>query len=78
MAIEHKYFVWEEFDEIDCFGVQFYDCTLVADIDSEYKKGMKIDIISIDFENGYMELYSKDDESGIPYKTYKIELNIVK
>lgn len=77
MSLENKFFDWVDFDDAGGFALQFYDCVLNADLDSNLKKGTPVDIIFIDFESGKMDLYFKDDDSGIPFKSFNLELNII-
>ena len=59
--IEAQLFTWEEWDDVDNFSYQFYKCTCVKDF-GPFKKGEKVDIFYLDFENSKLQTFSEDGE----------------
>lgn len=63
MGLEDRFFKWEGWKEGDSFGsLQFYDCVFTEDI-GPFKKGDKVDVIFISFEESEMGVYKDGRET---------------
>jgi hypothetical protein len=69
-------FQYDDFDIVDEFCIQFYDCMLMQDIGTR-KECDTVDIITVDFRDGTILFYSNDDDEGIPLWKGNFEYKII-
>lgn len=70
--MERELFAWEDWDDMGD-ALIFYDCRLTTDIPG-YPKGTEVDTISIDYDEGEMELFFTG--SSKPERTFSLGLFI--
>jgi hypothetical protein len=73
--VEKKLFKWDDWDQTGTACVAFFSCTLVKDI-GKYKKGSRISLIEIDYENGKM-IFWGDSKDGEPAECVVFNLELV-
>lgn len=67
--MEEKFFDWMDYDPVDDLIVQYFDCTIKVDI-GRFRVGDKLEVITIDYEHGVMELYYKGELAS----THQLEM----
>jgi hypothetical protein len=79
--METQLFDWKNWDSWDFAVNVYYDCTLKVPI-GPYAAGTKIDTISVDFEQGFVELYgrglglSDSGDDSVVLGTWNLNLSI--
>lgn len=59
MHLENKYFSWEDWDGDMWDSLTFTNCTLQRDM-GNFKKGDHIKVISMSYQEGWIEFYDED------------------
>lgn len=64
---------WCDWDQFDSFVSCYYGCTMKANIGDNIKVGDTFELINVDYEDGIIEFFAKEDDDQYLYK-YNMKL----
>ena len=59
--MEREFFEWAEWCGVDIASFQFYNCKVVKPF-GPFRKGQKLETVFMDYENGVIQVYNKDND----------------